>query len=51
MDYFAKKMSENGVHLSIGHSDATSDVALSGLKNGFSHITHIVLCNAFNKKN
>lgn len=41
MDYFAKKMSENGVHLSIGHSDATSDVALKGLKNGFSHITHM----------
>ena len=41
MDYFTKKMSENGVHLSIGHSDATSDVALSGLKNGFSHITHM----------
>ena len=41
MDYFAKKMSENGVHLSIGHSDATSDIALSGFKNGFSHITHM----------
>ena len=41
MDYFAKKMSENGVHLSIGHSDATSDIALHALKNGFSHITHM----------
>ena len=41
MEYFARTMSENGVHLSIGHSDATSDVALMGLKNGFSHITHM----------
>lgn len=41
MDYFAKKMCENGVHLSIGHSNATSDVALEAFKNGFSHITHL----------
>lgn len=41
MEYFAKTMSQNGVHLSVGHSDATSDVALSGFKNGFSHVTHM----------
>lgn len=41
MEYFGKVMSENGVHLSIGHSDATSDIALRAFKNGFSHITHM----------
>ncbi|MBE7046402.1 MAG: N-acetylglucosamine-6-phosphate deacetylase [Ruminococcaceae bacterium] len=41
MECFARKMCDNGVHLSIGHSDATSDVALKWLKNGFSHITHM----------
>lgn len=41
MDYFAKTMSENGVHLSVGHSDATSDIALSAFENGFSHVTHM----------
>ncbi len=41
MDRFANLMSENGIHLSIGHSDATSDIALRALDNGFSHITHM----------
>jgi len=41
MDRFAKRMRESGVLLSIGHSDATSDIALNALKNGFSHITHM----------
>lgn len=41
MENFAKKMRENGVHLSIGHSNATSDIALEAFKNGFSHITHL----------
>ncbi len=38
---FAKLMLKNNVQLSIGHSDATSDVALWALENGFSHITHL----------
>lgn len=41
MDTFARMMCENGVHLSIGHSDATSDVALRAFENGFSHVTHM----------
>ena len=41
MHSFAKKMLENGVQLSVGHSDATSDIALDAFKNGFSHITHL----------
>ena len=41
MEEFAKAMIQNGVHLSIGHSDATSDIALDAMKNGFSHITHL----------
>ena len=38
---FAKKMIEHGVQMSLGHSDATSDIALESFKNGFSHITHM----------
>ena len=38
---FAKKMIENGVQMSLGHSNATSDIALKAFKNGFSHITHL----------
>ena len=41
MDKFSEIMASNGVHLSIGHSDATSDIALCALQNGFSHITHM----------
>ncbi|MBR5552961.1 MAG: N-acetylglucosamine-6-phosphate deacetylase [Clostridia bacterium] len=41
MESFAKAMLENGVHLSIGHSDATSDIALDAMKHGFSHVTHL----------
>ncbi|MBR3932691.1 MAG: N-acetylglucosamine-6-phosphate deacetylase [Clostridia bacterium] len=41
MKYFAKKMLENGVSLNIGHSDATSDIALDAFGYGFSHITHL----------
>ena len=38
---FAKKMIENGVQMSVGHSDATSDIALEAFKNGFNHVTHL----------
>ena len=41
MEYFAKKMAENGISLAVGHSDATSDVTLNAFKHGFSHITHL----------
>lgn len=41
MEYFSKKMLENGISLAVGHSDATSDIALDAFKNGFSHITHL----------
>ena len=41
MEEFAKAMIQHGVHLSIGHSDATSDIALDAMKNGFSHVTHL----------
>ena len=41
MENFAKRMLENGVHLSIGHSNATSDVALKAFETGFSHVTHL----------
>lgn len=41
MDFFARKMTEGNVHLSIGHSDATSEVALNAFDNGFSHVTHL----------
>ncbi len=41
MDYFCKRMIENGVWLSVGHSDATCETALSAFNMGFSHITHL----------
>ncbi len=41
MKYFSEKMTENGISLAIGHSDATSDIALKAFKNGFSHVTHL----------
>lgn len=41
MEYFAKKMTENGISLAIGHSDATSDIALDAFKQGFTHVTHL----------
>lgn len=41
MDKFIKSMLSCGVLLSIGHSDATSDIALDAMKKGFSHITHL----------
>lgn len=40
MDYFARKMYENNVLLSIGHSDADSAIAKAAFKNGFSLVTH-----------
>lgn len=41
MKHFAEKMTENGVILSVGHSDATSDVVLDAFEHGFSHVTHL----------
>ncbi|MBR5518328.1 MAG: N-acetylglucosamine-6-phosphate deacetylase [Clostridia bacterium] len=41
MDEFAEVMMENGVLMSLGHSDATSDIASKAFKNGFSHVTHL----------
>jgi len=41
MKEFAKVMVQNGIGMSIGHTDATSDIALSAMKNGFSHVTHL----------
>ena len=41
MKEFAKVMVQNGISMSIGHTDATSDIALDAMKNGFSHITHL----------
>lgn len=38
---FTKVMLENGVLMSLGHSDATSDIALKAFEWGFSHITHL----------
>lgn len=40
MDYFSKRMLEQGIILSIGHSDATSVIAKEAFKKGFSLITH-----------
>ncbi len=40
MEMFSRKMVENGILLSIGHSDADSDKAKEAFKNGFSMITH-----------
>lgn len=41
VSYLAKKMTENGVVMSLGHSDATAQTALASFKKGFTHITHL----------
>ncbi|MBO5069068.1 MAG: N-acetylglucosamine-6-phosphate deacetylase [Roseburia sp.] len=41
MREFAESMLSNDVSLSIGHSDATSDIALEAFEYGFSHVTHL----------
>lgn len=41
MNEFAEVMMENGVLMSLGHSDATSDIASKAFENGFSHVTHL----------
>lgn len=41
MAEFSKKMTERGVMMSLGHSDATSDEAFEAFRHGFSHITHL----------
>lgn len=38
---FAKKMTENGIDMAVGHSDATSEVVMEAFENGFSHVTHL----------
>ncbi len=41
MKEFAKTMQENGIALSLGHSDAIAEVALDAFQWGFSHVTHL----------
>ena len=41
MERFARRMTEAGVRLCLGHSDATFDVAMSAFRSGFSHVTHL----------
>lgn len=41
MKEFAETMMNNGVLMSLGHSDSTSDVATEAFENGFSHVTHL----------
>lgn len=41
MDRFVRAMKDYGVLFSIGHSDATSDIALGAMEKGFSHVTHL----------
>ncbi len=41
MKEFARTMQENHIALSLGHSDATAEVALDAFGWGFSHVTHL----------
>ena len=41
MKEFAEIMLQNGVSLCLGHSDATSDIAMDAFEYGFSHVTHL----------
>ena len=41
MENFAQKMIELGIVMSLGHSDATSDIASKAFGYGFSHVTHL----------
>lgn len=37
---FAELMTANGIQMSAGHSDATSDIIMEAFNHGFHHITH-----------
>lgn len=41
MEAFTKRMVENGVLMSVGHSNATSSETQNAFEHGFSHITHL----------
>lgn len=41
MDYLAKRMSENNIWLSVGHSNAVCGDILEAYNKGFRHITHM----------
>lgn len=41
VEYLAKKAVDNGILLSIGHSDATAEEAIKAIDMGFSHVTHM----------
>jgi len=49
-DMFAKKMLENGIIASVGHSDATAEQTKNGFENGFSHITHFLNATSMHRK-
>lgn len=46
MENFADFAIKNSVHLSIGHSDAEFDCAMSAYKKGFTHVTHLYSCTS-----
>lgn len=46
MEDFADFAVRNGVHLSIGHSDAEFDCAMNAYKKGFTHVTHLYSCTS-----
>ena len=37
---FSEHMAANGIGMIVGHSDATSEIAIEAFDHGFSHITH-----------
>jgi len=41
MQAFAERLLENGVSMSVGHSNASAEVALDAFAYGFSHVTHL----------
>lgn len=41
MRAFAEILLENGVRMSVGHSNASADIVLDAFDYGFSHVTHL----------
>ncbi len=49
---FAKKLSENGICVSIAHSDANYDLVEKAIENGFSDVTHLYsACSMVHREN
>lgn len=49
-DVFAKYLTEKGICVAVGHSDATADETEMAYANGFSHVTHFYNATSSHRK-